>query len=145
MPSLVVFDRTGQGSAFGCFKTELDKTTESTIPKIKPCNLANIVLQPKAIGSGDITGFHFMKKPSRWVSYKCFIIITAHLWSDKLIALLALLSLFVHCCLCCLQFCVYTLLFYRRLLVLGTENTYYSMMTTSSQDWNWHFFLPFIC
>ena len=143
MPSLVVFDRTGQGSAFGCFKTELDKTTESTIPKIKPCNLANIVLQPKAIGTGDIIGFHFMKKPSRWVSYLCFIIIAAHVWSAKLIAFLALyLFLFI------VAYAVFTFVFthyYRRLLVLGTENTYYSMMTTSSQDWNWHFFLPFIC
>uniref|UniRef100_A0A8R7R8I1 Uncharacterized protein n=1 Tax=Triticum urartu TaxID=4572 RepID=A0A8R7R8I1_TRIUA len=63
MPTLT--NQEGPGKCFRLFQDcELDKTAESTIPEIKPCNLANIVLQPNAIGTGDIIDFHFMKKPS---------------------------------------------------------------------------------
>ena len=38
---------------------------DATVPEIKRCNLANVVLQLKAFGIDDVLGFDFMDKPSR--------------------------------------------------------------------------------
>ncbi|KAE8799330.1 ATP-dependent RNA helicase DHX8 [Hordeum vulgare] len=58
--------REGPGKCFRLFQEcEFDKLAESTIPEIKRCNLANVVLQLKALGIDDIIGFDFMEKPSR--------------------------------------------------------------------------------
>jgi ATP-dependent RNA helicase DHX8/PRP22 len=46
-------------------ESEFDKLVDSTVPEIKRCNLANVVLQLKALGIDDIIGFDFMEKPSR--------------------------------------------------------------------------------
>lgn len=35
------------------------------MPEIKRCNLANVILQLKALGVDDILGFNFIEKPSR--------------------------------------------------------------------------------
>jgi ATP-dependent RNA helicase DHX8/PRP22 len=51
-----------------CYRlyTEQDyqQLRESTVPEIKRCNLASVVLQMKAIGIDDILGFDFMDAPS---------------------------------------------------------------------------------
>ncbi|KAM0823885.1 hypothetical protein ACQ4PT_070566 [Festuca glaucescens] len=58
--------REGPGKCFRLFQEcEFDKLAESTVPEIKRCNLANVVLQLKALGIDDIIGFDFMEKPSR--------------------------------------------------------------------------------
>jgi hypothetical protein len=43
------------------------KLDDTTVPEIKRCNLANVVLQLKALGIDDVLGFDFMDKPSRLV------------------------------------------------------------------------------
>ncbi|KAK3131825.1 hypothetical protein QOZ80_6AG0511980 [Eleusine coracana subsp. coracana] len=58
--------REGPGKCFRLFQeSEFDKLVDSTVPEIKRCNLANVVLQLKALGIDDIIGFDFMEKPSR--------------------------------------------------------------------------------
>ncbi|KAL5223763.1 hypothetical protein ABZP36_010402 [Zizania latifolia] len=58
--------REGPGKCYRLFQeSEFDKLVDSTVPEIKRCNLANVVLQLKALGIDDIIGFDFMEKPSR--------------------------------------------------------------------------------
>ncbi|KAF9613220.1 hypothetical protein IFM89_006321 [Coptis chinensis] len=58
--------REGRGKCFRLYpESEFAKLVESTVPEIKRCNLSNVILQLKALGVGDITGFDFMEKPSR--------------------------------------------------------------------------------
>jgi ATP-dependent RNA helicase DHX8/PRP22 len=42
-----------------------EKLEDTTVPEIKRCNLASVVLQLKALGIDDVLGFDFMDKPSR--------------------------------------------------------------------------------
>lgn len=54
------------GKCFRLYTEELfSKLEETTVPEIKRCNLANVVLQLKAFGIDDVLGFDFMDKPSR--------------------------------------------------------------------------------
>ncbi|XP_060967106.1 pre-mRNA-splicing factor ATP-dependent RNA helicase DEAH10 isoform X1 [Cannabis sativa] len=61
--------RAGREGAGKCFRlypeSEFDKLENSTKPEIKRCNLANVILQLKALGVDDIIGFDFIEKPSR--------------------------------------------------------------------------------
>ncbi|KAM0952992.1 putative RNA helicase [Dioscorea sansibarensis] len=58
--------REGPGKCFRLYpESEFGMLSDSTIPEIKRCNLANVVLQLKALGIDDIIGFDFMEKPSR--------------------------------------------------------------------------------
>uniref|UniRef100_A0A803QX28 RNA helicase n=1 Tax=Cannabis sativa TaxID=3483 RepID=A0A803QX28_CANSA len=61
--------RAGRDGAGKCFRlypeSEFDKLENSTKPEIKRCNLANVILQLKALGVDDIIGFDFIEKPSR--------------------------------------------------------------------------------
>eukprot|EP00250_Pteridium_aquilinum_P014497 c22029_g1_i2 orf=326-2476(+) len=60
--------RAGRERPGKCFRlyTEdsFEKLDDATIPEIKRCNLASVVLQLKALGIDDILGFDFMDKPS---------------------------------------------------------------------------------
>ncbi|KAL6010481.1 Pre-mRNA-splicing factor ATP-dependent RNA helicase DEAH10 [Asimina triloba] len=57
--------REGPGKCFRLYpESEFSKLVDSTVPEIKRCNLANVVLQLKALGVNDIIGFDFMEKPS---------------------------------------------------------------------------------
>lgn len=63
--------REGSGKCFRLYtEEEFGKLAESTIPEIKRCNLSNVVLQLKALGIEDVTGFDFMDKPSKAVIVK---------------------------------------------------------------------------
>jgi len=54
------------GKCFRLYTEELfRKLEDTTVPEIKRCNLANVVLQLKAFGIDDVLGFDFMDKPSR--------------------------------------------------------------------------------
>ncbi|KAL3687732.1 hypothetical protein R1sor_014041 [Riccia sorocarpa] len=58
--------REGPGKCFRLYTVEtFNKLEESMVPEIKRCNLANVVLQLKALGIDDVLGFDFMDKPSR--------------------------------------------------------------------------------
>ncbi|KAI5413172.1 hypothetical protein KIW84_057684 [Lathyrus oleraceus] len=58
--------REGPGKCFRLYpENEFEKLEDSTMPEIKRCNLANVILQLKALGVDDILGFDFIKKPSR--------------------------------------------------------------------------------
>ncbi|XP_059445205.1 pre-mRNA-splicing factor ATP-dependent RNA helicase DEAH10-like isoform X2 [Corylus avellana] len=58
--------REGPGKCFRLYpESEFEKLDDSTKPEIKRCNLANVILQLKALGVDDILGFDFMEKPSR--------------------------------------------------------------------------------
>ncbi|WOL13823.1 pre-mRNA-splicing factor ATP-dependent RNA helicase DEAH10 [Canna indica] len=66
--------RAGREGAGKCFRlypeNEFHKLIDSTVPEIKRCNLANVVLQLKTLGIDDIIGFDFMEKPSRMAIVK---------------------------------------------------------------------------
>ncbi|XP_039144367.1 pre-mRNA-splicing factor ATP-dependent RNA helicase DEAH10 isoform X3 [Dioscorea cayenensis subsp. rotundata] len=63
--------REGPGKCFRLYpESEFGMLSDSTIPEIKRCNLANVVLQLKALGIDDIIGFDFMEKPSRMTIVK---------------------------------------------------------------------------
>ncbi|XP_024384968.1 pre-mRNA-splicing factor ATP-dependent RNA helicase DEAH10 isoform X1 [Physcomitrium patens] len=61
--------RAGRERPGKCFRLYTEdlyrKLEDSTVPEIKRCNLANVVLQLKAFGIDDVLGFDFMDKPSR--------------------------------------------------------------------------------
>ncbi|CAI0390753.1 unnamed protein product [Linum tenue] len=58
--------REGPGKCFRLYpESEFEKLEDSTKPEIKRCNLANVILQLKALGVDDIFGFDFIEKPSR--------------------------------------------------------------------------------
>lgn len=58
--------REGPGKCFRLYtESAFSELKDSTVPEIKRCNLANVVLQLKALGIDDILGFDFMEKPSR--------------------------------------------------------------------------------
>ncbi|XP_058738014.1 pre-mRNA-splicing factor ATP-dependent RNA helicase DEAH10-like [Vicia villosa] len=58
--------REGPGKCFRLYpENEFEKLEDSTMPEIKRCNLANVILQLKALGVDDILGFDFIEKPSR--------------------------------------------------------------------------------
>ncbi|PON79698.1 RNA helicase, ATP-dependent DEAH box [Parasponia andersonii] len=58
--------REGPGKCFRLYpESEFEKLEDSTKPEIKRCNLANVILQLKALGVDDIIGFDFIEKPSR--------------------------------------------------------------------------------
>lgn len=61
--------RAGREASGKCFRlyTEgaFEGLDESTVPEIKRCNPASMVLQLKAFGVDDILGFEFMDKPPR--------------------------------------------------------------------------------
>ncbi|KAH7404667.1 hypothetical protein KP509_15G036900 [Ceratopteris richardii] len=60
--------RAGRERPGKCFRLYTEdsfyKLDDATVPEIKRCNLANVVLQLKALGIHDILGFDFMDKPS---------------------------------------------------------------------------------
>ncbi|KAF8399610.1 hypothetical protein HHK36_015479 [Tetracentron sinense] len=63
--------REGPGKCFRLYpESEFGKLLDSTVPEIKRCNLSNVILQLKALGVDDITGFDFMEKPSRMAIVK---------------------------------------------------------------------------
>ncbi|KAG6556147.1 hypothetical protein Mapa_002088 [Marchantia paleacea] len=54
------------GKCFRLYTVEaFNKLQDATVPEIKRCNLASVVLQLKALGIDDVLGFDFMDKPSR--------------------------------------------------------------------------------
>ncbi|KAM1497937.1 hypothetical protein ACFXTH_020951 [Malus domestica] len=58
--------REGPGKCFRLYpEDQFGKLEDSTKPEIKRCNLSNVILQLKALGVDDITGFDFIEKPSR--------------------------------------------------------------------------------
>ncbi|CAK9228491.1 unnamed protein product [Sphagnum troendelagicum] len=61
--------RAGREAPGKCFRLYTEdsfaKLDDTTVPEIKRCNLANVVLQLKALGIDDVLGFDFMDKPSR--------------------------------------------------------------------------------
>jgi hypothetical protein len=58
--------REAPGKCFRLYTEEsFAKLDDTTVPEIKRCNLANVVLQLKALGIDDVLGFDFMDKPSR--------------------------------------------------------------------------------
>lgn len=66
--------RAGREMSGKCFRlyTEdaFEKLDDMTIPEIKRCNLASVVLQLKALGIDNVLGFDFMDKPSRMAIIK---------------------------------------------------------------------------
>ncbi|KAI5080413.1 hypothetical protein GOP47_0003596 [Adiantum capillus-veneris] len=60
--------RAGRERPGKCFRLYTEDTfyklEDASIPEIKRCNLASVVLQLKALGIDDILGFDFMDKPS---------------------------------------------------------------------------------
>lgn len=66
--------RAGRERSGKCFRlyTEdaFEKLDDSTVPEIKRCNLASIVLQLKVLGIDDVLGFDFMDKPPRMALVK---------------------------------------------------------------------------
>lgn len=58
--------REGPGKCFRLYQEDqFGKFEDSTKPEIKRCNLSNIILQLKALGVDDISGFDFIEKPTR--------------------------------------------------------------------------------
>jgi ATP-dependent RNA helicase DHX8/PRP22 len=58
--------REGPGKCFRLYTVQaFEKLEDTTVPEIKRCNLASVVLQLKALGIDDVLGFDFMDKPSR--------------------------------------------------------------------------------
>jgi HrpA-like RNA helicase len=62
--------RAGRVSAGKCFRLFTEESfeedlPENTVPEIRRCNLASVVLQMKAMGIDDVLGFDFMDPPSR--------------------------------------------------------------------------------
>ncbi|CAM6100534.1 unnamed protein product [Calypogeia fissa] len=58
--------REGPGKCFRLYTVQaLEKLEDSTVPEIKRCNLASVVLQLKALGIDNVLSFDFMDKPSR--------------------------------------------------------------------------------
>lgn len=58
--------REGPGKCYRLYpEAEFDKFDDSTMPEIKRCDLSHVILQLKALGIDDITGFNFIEKPSR--------------------------------------------------------------------------------
>ncbi|XP_051138870.1 pre-mRNA-splicing factor ATP-dependent RNA helicase DEAH10-like isoform X2 [Andrographis paniculata] len=56
--------REGPGKCFRLYpENDFYKLKDSTTPEIKRCNLANVILQLKALGIDDIVGFEFIEKP----------------------------------------------------------------------------------
>ncbi|XP_051148356.1 pre-mRNA-splicing factor ATP-dependent RNA helicase DEAH10-like [Andrographis paniculata] len=59
--------RAGREAPGKCFRlypeNDFYKLKDSTTPEIKRCNLANVILQLKALGIDDIVGFEFIEKP----------------------------------------------------------------------------------
>ncbi|KAL8171568.1 hypothetical protein V2J09_023372 [Rumex salicifolius] len=63
--------REGPGKCFRLYPERIfEKLVDSTIAEIKRCNLSNVILQLKAMGIDDITGFDFLEKPSRMAVVK---------------------------------------------------------------------------
>lgn len=66
--------RAGRDQAGKCFRlypeSEFGNLKDSTVPEIKRCNLSNVILQLKALGIDDISGFDFMEKPERMAIVK---------------------------------------------------------------------------
>ncbi|CAM8947648.1 unnamed protein product [Rhodiola kirilowii] len=63
--------REGPGKCYRLYpESEFLKLPDSTVPEIKRCNLAKVILQLKALGVDDIIGFDFMEKPSRMAIVK---------------------------------------------------------------------------
>lgn len=58
--------REGPGKCYRLYpENEFYKLKASTTPEIKRCNLANVILQLKALGVDDILGFDFIEEPDR--------------------------------------------------------------------------------
>ncbi|KAL3511034.1 hypothetical protein ACH5RR_030435 [Cinchona calisaya] len=58
--------REGPGKCFRLYpESEFAKFEDSTTPEIKRCDLSHVILQLKALGIDDITGFDFIEKPNR--------------------------------------------------------------------------------
>lgn len=58
--------REGPGKCFRLYTVEaFNQLQDATVPEIKRCNLASVMLQLKALGIDDVLGFDFMDKPSR--------------------------------------------------------------------------------
>lgn len=61
-------ERAGRERPRKCFRLYPEKEfwtlEDSTKPDIKRCDLTNAILQLKALGVHDITGFDFIEKPS---------------------------------------------------------------------------------
>lgn len=65
--------REGPGKCYRLYTVQaFEKLDDSTVPEIKRCNLASVVLQLKALGIDNVLRFDFMDKPSRWISNLCF-------------------------------------------------------------------------
>ncbi|RAL38332.1 hypothetical protein DM860_002310 [Cuscuta australis] len=58
--------RDGPGKCYRLYpECEFEKLVDSTVPEIKRCNLANVVLQLKALGIDNVVDFDFIEKPKR--------------------------------------------------------------------------------
>lgn len=63
--------REGPGKCYRLYpESEFYKLKASTTPEIKRCNLANVILQLKALGVDDILGFDFIEEPDRMAVIK---------------------------------------------------------------------------
>ncbi|KAG6407409.1 hypothetical protein SASPL_130400 [Salvia splendens] len=63
--------REGPGKCYRLYpENEFYKLKASTTPEIKRCNLANVILQLKALGVDDILGFDFIEEPDRMAIIK---------------------------------------------------------------------------
>ncbi|EFJ24564.1 hypothetical protein SELMODRAFT_101229 [Selaginella moellendorffii] len=63
--------REGPGKCYRLYMEETFKQLENaTVPEIKRCNLASVVLQLKALGIDDVLGFDFMDKPPKMAILK---------------------------------------------------------------------------
>ncbi|XP_047983011.1 pre-mRNA-splicing factor ATP-dependent RNA helicase DEAH10 isoform X2 [Salvia hispanica] len=63
--------REGPGKCYRLYpENEFYKLKASTTPEIKRCNLANVILQLKALGVDDILGFDFIEEPDRMAIVK---------------------------------------------------------------------------
>ncbi|XP_078445480.1 RNA helicase family protein [Wolffia australiana] len=63
--------REGPGKCFRLYpESEFWKLRDSIVPEIKRCNVANVVLQLRALGIKDILGFDFIDKPPRMAVVK---------------------------------------------------------------------------
>lgn len=63
--------REGPGKCYRLYpESEFYKLNASTTPEIKRCNLANVILQLKALGVDDILGFDFIEEPDRMAIIK---------------------------------------------------------------------------
>ncbi|XP_057808881.1 pre-mRNA-splicing factor ATP-dependent RNA helicase DEAH10-like [Salvia miltiorrhiza] len=63
--------RDGPGKCYRLYpENEFYKLKASTTPEIKRCNLANVILQLKALGIDDILGFDFIEEPDRMAIIK---------------------------------------------------------------------------